>query len=657
MMHDTTRMPKIISALKLAKAGFSIFPVKPNSKEPAIKGWPDEATSDPAKVGAWWKENEDYNIGIHTKGLLVVDLDVKDGGPETWRDLVESQEILGEAPPDTMTTRTPSGGLHHLFSLTPGTEVGNSVRTFGRGIDVRGRGGYVLGPGSSIGGKCYELISGKKKAMFAPAWVLGRTTAPKARTHSAGVRLNEETEKSVAEAEAWIARAPRPAEGERNNVAFRVAAEAFEYGIELDTGQDLMRQWNEDVGLGDDELETTVASAYRNRRNGLGGKNPDIGDKVFAEIDLGPGEPLIPPNPWDILDFDEAADRARIGRDPIIDGVLYASEISMMYGIYGTRKTMTAMDLVLHVTAGLEWCGRAVTKGAALWVAAEGGLGVYPRIDALRAHHKPGKIHFGVLERPLNMLSSKKDTDELIATIRRKEEKWRERLSLLVIDTLAAVSTGSDEGIAATSTVMANIRRIRQAIGPQLHILVIHHEGKTEGRGPRGTSALPSDIDTTLIVKKDTKTTGTLYLKKQRNGEDELELLRFEAKTVELEPDDKGRPVSGQVIVPRVTSAMDEVAERLKGTDDERVLAALDEMLEDREEEERIPGTANFSREFLDAAIEAANLTDRAGKVRTNLRTRDTADFRHVLRLLKRLSSGGHVCPQGEHEYFRGVSR
>ena len=167
---------------------------------------------------------------------------------------------------------------------------------------------------------------------------------------------------------------------------------------------------------------------------------------------------------------------------------------------------------------------------------------------------------------------------------------------------------------------------------------------------------LPAGVDTTIEIKKDSRTSGTVFLKKQRNGEDEKELLRFEAKTIELEPDEKGNEVTGQVIVPRVTSAMDEVAEKLKGTDDERVLAALDEMLDERFEEEGISGTSNFDREFLMAAIDAAKLTDRAGNVRTNVRTRHSGDERHVRRLLKSLSASGQVCPQGEDQYFRGVS-
>lgn len=670
---------------KLALAGLRVFPLKPNSKIPAIKGWQEAATSDPDKAGAWWVYNPDYNIGIHTIDHLVVDQDLKDDGPATWNEIVCQREMFGDEPAPTLTVWSGSGGIHEYYSLPPGKQVGNSTSTkFGRGIDIKSEGGLVVGPGSVIDGRTYDIIPTKKvkrgdlqKIMYPPEWMIQRAEAPRDRSKLAGVRVTPETPEAVAEAKRWLSEdAPEAVEGQGGDLAtFKIAAKMFDLGLEFDTAMELVWDWNIEKAHPQWEyeaLETKLQSGMINRQRAIGVDNPGAPPAGFESVDLGPGEEASiekapaevqlaaivqpPRSSWDILDFDEAADRARMGRDPIIEGVLYAGEISMAYGVYGTRKTMSVMDMVLHVTADRPWHGRAVTKGAGLWLAAEGGLGVYPRIDALRAHYKPGKIKFGVLERPLNFLSSEKDTLEVIKTIKRKEEIWGERLTLLVIDTLAAISAGSDEGIAATGLVMANVRKIRQAIGAHLHIMIIHHEGKTAGRGPRGTSALPSDIDTTIEVRKDSKTAGTLYLKKQRNGEDDLELLRFEAKTIALAPDDKGRAVTGQVIVPRVTSAMDEVAERLKGTDDERVLKALDAMLEEREEDERIPGTADFDHEFLMEAVEAAELVDSAGNLVTKVLTRQSANYRRVNRLLKRMSTSGHVCQRAKHQYFRGVT-
>lgn len=154
---------KLLAARRLALAGFHVFPLLPNSKRPAIKDWPTLATSDPDYVGGWWKENPDYNIGIHTKGMMVIDLDPKHGGLDSWAALVETGRLLEDEIPPTLTVRTPSGGLHLYFRLPPGQqEVSNSVQKLGPGIDVRGKGGYVVAPGSTIDGKTYEVVDDEK---------------------------------------------------------------------------------------------------------------------------------------------------------------------------------------------------------------------------------------------------------------------------------------------------------------------------------------------------------------------------------------------------------------------------------------------------------------------------------------------------------------
>jgi len=48
----------------------------------------------------------------------------------------------------TRTARTPSGGRHYYFRPPVGVEVGSSVSLFVPGVDVRGRGGYVIVPPS-----------------------------------------------------------------------------------------------------------------------------------------------------------------------------------------------------------------------------------------------------------------------------------------------------------------------------------------------------------------------------------------------------------------------------------------------------------------------------------------------------------------------------
>lgn len=131
---------------QLAALGFSVFPVEHGGKRPLMK-WErfQSERPKPAEVEGW--AGRDTNVGIATgavSGLLVLDLD--------------SEAAVAEAQamglPDTLTVRT-GKGLHAYFKH-PGGKVGNRAG-LKPGWDIRGDGGYVVGPGSlHPSGKRYE---------------------------------------------------------------------------------------------------------------------------------------------------------------------------------------------------------------------------------------------------------------------------------------------------------------------------------------------------------------------------------------------------------------------------------------------------------------------------------------------------------------------
>lgn len=147
------------NALKLVAEGFRVFPLEPNSKVP-MRGtsWLKLATTDPAKVERLWRDpvmgwEADWGVGIATgQGLMVFDADPKNGGMESLQRL---EFIQGDLPA-SFRVRTPSGGIHiYLRTETP---VANSAGKIAPGVDIRGEGGYVVGPGTMIDGKQYEVI-------------------------------------------------------------------------------------------------------------------------------------------------------------------------------------------------------------------------------------------------------------------------------------------------------------------------------------------------------------------------------------------------------------------------------------------------------------------------------------------------------------------
>ena len=84
-----------------------------------------------------------YGVAMDA-GHFVLDLDRK--GKSNGRTDLSMLEIDNEIMPATFTVKTPRSGEHlYLIGAAP-----NSVRkkSLGQAIDVRGDGGYVIGPGS-----------------------------------------------------------------------------------------------------------------------------------------------------------------------------------------------------------------------------------------------------------------------------------------------------------------------------------------------------------------------------------------------------------------------------------------------------------------------------------------------------------------------------
>jgi hypothetical protein len=134
------------AALEYAERGLRVLPLRPGTKVPGVRRWPEQATNDPDVIRAWWSRQPRSNVGIATgtadklagPNLAVLDVDIKHGG-----------EIPAWAP-DTLTAQTPSGGFHLYYRVGEHVKVPNSVSRLGPGIDVRAEFGQVAAPPSQI---------------------------------------------------------------------------------------------------------------------------------------------------------------------------------------------------------------------------------------------------------------------------------------------------------------------------------------------------------------------------------------------------------------------------------------------------------------------------------------------------------------------------
>lgn len=123
-------------------------------KHPLVADWQSQATADPRAVEHFFARWPMANYGIATgaaSGVDVVDVD-----PDKCGSLEAVAAAAGEPLPRTPVVKTGSGGYHVYLGHADGQR---NRSAFIPGVDVRGDGGYVVGPGCSHkSGRPYELV-------------------------------------------------------------------------------------------------------------------------------------------------------------------------------------------------------------------------------------------------------------------------------------------------------------------------------------------------------------------------------------------------------------------------------------------------------------------------------------------------------------------
>ncbi len=88
-------------------------------------------------------------------------------------------ERAGQQVPATYEVLTPRQGRHLYFRPPAGIVIGNTAGRIGPMIDVRGRGGLVVGAGSVKGGKPYEVADDRDPVPL-PGWLAELAAPPPA---------------------------------------------------------------------------------------------------------------------------------------------------------------------------------------------------------------------------------------------------------------------------------------------------------------------------------------------------------------------------------------------------------------------------------------------------------------------------------------------
>lgn len=183
----------------------------------------------------------------------------------------------------------------------------------------------------------------------------------------------------------------------------------------------------------------------------------------------------------------------------IVQGVLTAGAMSVMYGESNSGKSYLATHLAFCMSRGVPWLGRKVERGAVIYVAGEGAASIRRRIRAHEEHFGCKVGPFGLIPHALSLLDGSGDVDALIDLIAACQSEVGEEVLLIVVDTLARAMPGGNENSPEDmGRLVAAGDRIREKTGA--HVLWIHHSGKDQAKGARGHSSLRAALDTELEV-------------------------------------------------------------------------------------------------------------------------------------------------------------
>jgi hypothetical protein len=377
-------MTVLDDALDLVRRGFWVFPIRPNDKKPSVKEWQNAATQDPARLREWFGDANAAgrlpNIGLSTgrfkldSALLVVDVDVKKGkdGNQSLLQL----ELEGYELPDTLTAETPTGGRHLFFSVDAPVRQGTD--TIGKGLDVRSRGGYVLGAGSSIDGRPYRWLL-DTDIQPATAWITDRCgVAPRVRDRRQDQEpIQVDATRALSRAREYLLRdAPIAEEGNAGDqTTYKVACRIKDMGVGEDAAVAvLLDHWNPRCSppWSGDELAEKVRNAYRYGAEAPGVAAPEADFRAVetssSEVEGDAGDEADHPLAWInekhayiTLGNTDAVLRETVDADGQFELKFLA--VAQFHRKYAAKKWQPSKKIERQTEGWMEWSGRREYEG------------------------------------------------------------------------------------------------------------------------------------------------------------------------------------------------------------------------------------------------------------------------------------------------------
>lgn len=266
--------------------------------------------------------------------------------------------------------------------------------------------------------------------------------------------------------------------------------------------------------------------------------------RAAGPVEAVPDDPqpddILPLLGWDDLTIQtEATD--------FVENLLEHTAMSVVYGPSNVGKTFVAMDIGIHVALGRPWFGLDTEQGPVLHLVMEGKGGVAKRRQAFVNHHGiKQRVPFWFVPTGVNFFDSEADMTKLKATLRYIEKREGQRVTMVIVDTLARAIAGANENSGEDmGVVVKNCDELRAFAG--CHLMLIHHSGKDQAKGARGWSGLRAATDTEIEIAG-LDGVGTVKVTKQRELE-QIPEFHFRLHGVTVGTNDRGKPLTSCVVM------------------------------------------------------------------------------------------------------------
>ncbi len=235
-----------------------------------------------------------------------------------------------------------------------------------------------------------------------------------------------------------------------------------------------------------------------------------------------------------------------VNKNWMIKNAIAKGETSMLVAPPKKLKSALVLDIAISIAAGTDWRGNKSKEAAGVvYFAFERADLVKRRMAAHRLRDKLTGLPIAIVGKLINLMHPA-CVGVIVATIRDAEKKLGRPIGFAAFDTLAkgiAAGGGNENDAQAMGAALAHLRQVQEQTG--VHVMIVHHTGKDEGKGPRGSNSSVGDVDLLIQITGDAVKFATITA---ANDQAEGEMTKFKGEEVVLGVDEDGDEITTMII-------------------------------------------------------------------------------------------------------------